>query len=1829
LFSTAEKTTRHTTAVQQKTAGNTFFRKAAGETAFFGATETPSFFSSTIQPKLTVSSPDDPQEREADAVAENVMRMPEPATAIPEEKEKEKVQRSESENGDSSTAATVIDAPHNTSEEEVINRKEEKEKEEKISPKAEAPIISIQTKEEKEEEKLSPKLFRNIHRSADEYEAAPISDDASAIGDYSINRKDLSLFHSDVIQRSGRGPPAGSMQFEQTLASSKGGGSALPASTQQFMEGRFNADFSGVRIHTGSTAEDLSRTIHAQAFTHGNDIYFNSSKFSPNTADGSTLLAHELTHTIQQGASKNIAPSQNNNTSVAAKPTLQRRQTDISSSGINTTQEHVRSPKDLPHRKRRSPNEQPKSLRDIRKEVFGIDRKEEPNIQDNLHAEHNETGIQPNAEISSWSIRADGKLQTPSTSPTVQPSSTIQVKEEIKENKREDEEKLEPAPQPSIEKKALLGLQHEKQSETVINNSVPHVHNLQLKTDYHDSSSNHEINTSTPVRSSEQDRGPPSTLMVSNSGELVQRSWLGDAWDAVSGAVGEAAAWVERGIDAAKEWILTRIRSFVQNIPGYNILALILQHDPITQEPVERSGRNILLAGLQLIPGGDLFRQVLERVDAINEAGAWIDARISDLLSIVSDIGNRFTQFIDRLSLDDIGNPEGVLDRVAELFRGIFNDVTGFMTRAAVEFLEMIKRIMLRLIVDFVRNQIPRLYPLLRVALGHDPVTGEEVPRNGHNILYAALDATDEGREQRRQMEETGTFDRVAAWIDRGIYVFTTAYELLRQAFTNLWDYVTIENLFSPIETFTRIYNDFAAPISLVGNFLADLALEIVRLIKDALLRRLRDYARTVRGYFLVTVIIGTDPFTHEEVPRTIPNIIHGFMSLMEGGEEQYRQMEESGAIARTTQQIEAAVARLNMTPAYIIQLFIDLWNSFSLNDLAHPIDAFMRIVDRFGEPIGRLIEFVIEIVKIVVHVILEIMNFPFDLINNIITRAMAAFERIKNDPIGFLKNLLRAIKQGFIQFFDHILTHLLNGLTGWLMSELRDANVPAPTDFTLRGMIGWVLQVLGISMEAIWQKLSEHQRVGPQRVARIRSMINTLEGIWTFIKDVQERGMAAIWDKIQEQLSSLVDTVLDAVKNWVMERVISQVTARLMTMLDPTGIMTVINGAMAFYRAIQSFIRYLREMLEVVNSFVNGVADIAEGNVNTAANYLENAMDRAMPIVIGFLANQVGLSGVGRRIAEIIGRVRAMVDRALTWLVNRAVDTGMNLLDRVMVAGRSAVSAVVSWARGIVGLEQPFTTNDGTGHRIYFAQSGDTVRLMINPIPATTFVGAIERIVVPDPPNDKVQVTAKINVPLKRNNAIEERVEVDNGNIGIDELKTKALRVAQHLDGLIISRRRTSAEPSAQAPVQGSLAPGATEQTEDFSSSLSGLSMITKYIMSQLSGGGLLPVTPVPRYGELQNGFGTTMEVNPLTNLGAPGSTVRVSSDVYQDLLRRKRAPGSINTYYVGGHLLNKDVHGSGATWQNIAPLANSSNTAMESNLESNVKTAVLTNNQILHLKVRVTYALPEKTGLLREIEQTAGWNQPGPLLEKHKIIEAEAKLPNKIYASCRQLQHDGTPFPSGTGYNANVNFEEREILNHADFVTQTSLNDYFLLDASVVVYKTLTDLKREAVSDAANETWETFSSKESNRRSINNLSAAERSNILTYFTHLKAFIAEQARIDELEGVSEIQTWNDFIRGYAIYRPISNEPAEFATNRQTLRSNFDTKMTGVKNRFIQQLRDLVNSDGFNPNTKWIDFIRSNGLVARPGILENSEIQDFRTNVFDPRIAQLRSSVHS
>ncbi|MCB9267670.1 MAG: DUF4157 domain-containing protein [Lewinellaceae bacterium] len=98
----------------------------------------------------------------------------------------------------------------------------------------------------------------------------------------------------------GTGGAAVSPALASQIQHSRGGGQALDTGARSFMESRFGADFSQVRIHMDSQAAQMNRELNARAFTVDKDIYFNEGQYQANSIEGRKLLAHELTHVIQQ-----------------------------------------------------------------------------------------------------------------------------------------------------------------------------------------------------------------------------------------------------------------------------------------------------------------------------------------------------------------------------------------------------------------------------------------------------------------------------------------------------------------------------------------------------------------------------------------------------------------------------------------------------------------------------------------------------------------------------------------------------------------------------------------------------------------------------------------------------------------------------------------------------------------------------------------------------------------------------------------------------------------------------------------------------------------------------------------------------------------------------------------------------------------------------------------------------------------------------------------------------------------------------------------------------------------------------------------------------------------------------------------------------------------------------------------------------------------------------------------------------------------------------------------------------------------------------------------
>jgi hypothetical protein len=174
----------------------------------------------------------------------------------------------------------------------LVQRQEAAPEEEQLQTK---PLVQRQEAPEEEELQAKPLVQRQ--------EAAP---EEEQLQTKPLVQRQESAPEEEQLQtkRSPDGNSHASNNLESQLGASKGSGSPLPDQVRSFMEPRFGADFSQVRVHTDSNAVQMNQALGAQAFTHGHDVYFGAGK-SPAISD---LTAHELTHVVQQTGAIQAAP---------------------------------------------------------------------------------------------------------------------------------------------------------------------------------------------------------------------------------------------------------------------------------------------------------------------------------------------------------------------------------------------------------------------------------------------------------------------------------------------------------------------------------------------------------------------------------------------------------------------------------------------------------------------------------------------------------------------------------------------------------------------------------------------------------------------------------------------------------------------------------------------------------------------------------------------------------------------------------------------------------------------------------------------------------------------------------------------------------------------------------------------------------------------------------------------------------------------------------------------------------------------------------------------------------------------------------------------------------------------------------------------------------------------------------------------------------------------------------------------------------------------------------------------------------------------------------
>src|SRR5262249_24416693 len=143
---------------------------------------------------------------------------------------------------------------------------------------------------------------------------------------------------------------------------------------------------------------------------------------------------------------------------------------------------------------------------------------------------------------------------------------------------------------------------------------------------------------------------------------------------------------------------------------------------------------------------------------------------------------------------------------------------------------------------------------------------------------------------------------------------------------------------------------------------------------------------------------------------------------------------------------------------------------------------------------------------------------------------------------------------------------------------------------------------------------------LGPKVVA-------ALETAAEIFKTLITEGPAGLWNWIKERLSNFKDMVIGAIKDCVITKVIMAGVKWVISLLNPAA--AFIKACIAIYDIIMFFVERGKQILALVNAVIDSVTAIAKGSLGAAAAFVENSLARAVPLVISFLADLLGLSGV------------------------------------------------------------------------------------------------------------------------------------------------------------------------------------------------------------------------------------------------------------------------------------------------------------------------------------------------------------------------------------------------------------------------------------------------------------------------------------------------------------------------------------------------------------------------------------------------------------------------
>ncbi|MGE0827389.1 MAG: DUF4157 domain-containing protein [Candidatus Binatia bacterium] len=961
--------------------------------------------------------------------------------------------------------------------------------------------------------------------------------------------------------------------FAAQLHSSHGEGKPLPPDHRQFLESQLASDLDNVRVHEGPKATNLNRSINAQAFTRGSNIYFDNGAYDPNSSSGQRLLAHELTHVVQQGHAAPLSSSTSSSPQAlqsTSTQTVQRRETPGELEART-----VPSQEKIP-----TPGMQPDHAAAVTPQAPTLANKEVAQSRD----QQAQPGTPPPAEPG----EAQGKqVAAKGTKEEAKPGGGETGGGAPGGETREAAPEAPAVPSPreaiapvisAVGQRAAGARKHAPAGKAVSSAQAA------------------AINPKT-----EQTRSA-ATQTVANL----------DAAKAEEVKRNEFKAKLKQAIDAATPQPKTEAEAEKVQKTGAAQASQTLRGQLATERAVaagplqSAAGAEVSPSAQQAPPKTELQTEPVGPPPAPVPAGPVAPASLPP---------QRLDYSSDRAETDQAMAQNNITkEQLAEGNDPAFGPTLQARTEAEkheagaeAQYRQAESKEQQKAQGEGQKALVQGLTGVhgtrtsqLGVVTKQQQATKEKDAAERQRITDHITGIKNKTREQveailrEMETEASSTFE---AGLQRAEKAYEAAFEEAKGGigtWLTTWGSDWERHIENALATARREY------LAQVDTAIDEVANLVEAKLKKAK-QQVADGRKEVEDF-----VNGLDQSVKQFGEEALQSVSTEFDAM--GAEIDQRR---DGLIDKLTQQYKASYERMSATEEKLRSENKSLWQ---------------RVYDA------------------TVGVIKQIIAFK-DMLLGVLGRAASVIGDIIAHPIRFLSNLVAGVMQGLKNFMSKIGMYLQKGLMEWLFGALAGAGLVMPEKFDLQGIISIILQVLGLT----------YANFRARAVAIVgEQIVSSLEKAAEVFKVVITEGIPGLWRFIKEKLADLKSMVFDAIFDFIKDRIIMAGITWIIGLLNPAS--AFFKACKAIYDIVMFFINRGSQILALVNAVIDSLASIAKGAIGVAAEFVENALAKAIPVAIGFLASLLGLGDPAEPVRKTVEKARSPVNKAIDWVINLAV---------------------------------------------------------------------------------------------------------------------------------------------------------------------------------------------------------------------------------------------------------------------------------------------------------------------------------------------------------------------------------------------------------------------------------------------------------------------------------------------------------------------------------------------------------------------------------------------